>query len=136
MKKATPAAEQFAVLGVSKSDYTDAMKLAIRQKWTNLPVDVPVAELRTRLAAVTPAPVPSLEEVTVAIAAAHPDLPVEDVADKARTEQARLKRNAAVHAWRQRNQLQAALDARDHKFKVLRAKAAEAKAARGGLVSA
>jgi hypothetical protein len=113
-KQSTAAAAQFAQLGIPEADWTSAMSLAVRQKWSSLPVEKPVAELRRELAQVAVPRVPSRGE----LAAMHPTYDEAAVVK----EEARLKRNAAVHAWRQRNQLQAALDARELRFAAMRAK--------------
>ena len=111
--KATPAAEQFAALGFADPlDWTPAMALAVKQKWTNLPVDRKVDVLRADLAA-----------VMVSVTATAHDLVVAGFstdADACATEASRLVRNAKVNAWRVRNQIQAALDARALKFAILR----------------
>jgi hypothetical protein len=118
--KATPAAEQFIAHGLTdESAYTPAMQLAIKQKWTGLPIDSPVATLRDAIAKIKPKPVPSVTDVMADLAAQGVS-PVSGEA--AAAEVKRLKRNAAVQAWRERNQLQAALDARELKFAALRAK--------------
>lgn len=108
MTKTDPA-EQFA--GIPESDWTDPMRLAIKQRWTKLPMDAKVDELRARLAAVTVAPIDE-----DALRADFPDV------EKFEAELKRRKRNAAVNAWRERNQIQAALDARQAKFAALRSK--------------
>lgn len=106
-RKSTPAAEQFSAMGLEPADWTDTMRIAVKQRWTNLPVDAKVDDLRTQIAAVTPAPAPTVE---VLLAQGF------GTEDECRTEVARLKRNASVNAWRTRNQLQAALDARELKY--------------------
>ena len=120
MKK-TPAAEQFAALGIAKDDWTDAMRLAVKQKWSGLPVDAKVADLRALLdaATATPLDVPSVEDIKKQMILDGAVIAADAEAIK---EHKRLKRNAAVNAWRERNQIQAALDARDLKFAALRAK--------------
>jgi hypothetical protein len=117
----TPAAEQFAALGLTdETAWTKAMQLAVKQRWAGLPVDVKVADLRARLAAVETAVVPTVEEMLAEHAAMGE--PIDDVARaRAEAERKRLVRNANVNAWRERNQIQAALDARDLKFSALRA---------------
>lgn len=114
------AAAQFAALGIPETDWTDAMRLAVKQKWSSLPVDAKVADLRARLASVETPAVPTIEALRLEFRAAGraADLAAED----AIAEHKRLKRNAAVTAWRARNQIQAALDAREAKFAALRAK--------------
>lgn len=107
--KKTPAAAAFEKLGAKPVDYTPAMRLAVKQKWTDLPTEVPVAELRERLAALEAPSVPTLAELEAD----------ESVTDPA-GELVRLKRNAAVNAWRARNRLQAALDARNLRYAALR----------------
>lgn len=120
MNKQPTAAEQYQSLGLTDpAVYTPAMLLAIKQKWTGLPVDKAVAELRAAVAAVEQAPVPTVPELKAQLILAGVN-PCSDA--DAVLEQKRLKRNAAVNAWRTRNQLQAALDARDLKFAGLRAK--------------
>lgn len=109
-RESKAAADQFAALGIPEADWTDTMRLAVKQRWSNLPVDVKVDDLRTRVAAVKKDPTPTAA-----------DLEAAGFAGDARTEAARLKRNAAVNAWRTRGQLQAALDARELKFAAMRA---------------
>lgn len=111
MSKKTPAAEQFAALRIDPKDFTPAMELAVKQKWSGLPVDEKVGDLRDRLAMVTLPGVPAVEAL------------VADGMDEAdaKAERARLLRNAKVNAWRTRNQIQAALDARDLRFRAMRA---------------
>lgn len=105
--KSVSAAEQFAALGLTDaSKWTPAMNLAVKQKWSSLPVDAKVDDLRTRLAAVKTPAVPSIHALTQQLG----------TADAAKAEHARLLRNAKVNAWRARNQIQAALDAREMKF--------------------
>lgn len=113
-KKSQPAGEQFAALGIDPADYTPAMTLAIKQRWSNLPVDKKVDELRAELAAVQTPAVTSVDALIQ-------ELGTRELAE---AEHRRLKRNAAVNAWRVRNQLRAALDARDLKFAAMRAKRA------------
>lgn len=121
MSKKTPAREQFLALGLTdESAWTPAMVLAVKQKWSGLPLDVKVADLRAQLAALEAEELPSVTELVTSMAAAGEtgaDLP-----ERAAAELKRRKRNAAVNLWRSRNQLQAALDARDLKFAALRAK--------------
>lgn len=121
MTRRTPAAEQFAALGIPETDWTDAMRLAVKQKWSGLPVDAKVADLRTQLDELTARPleVPTVADIKATMILAGAAV-VTDAA--AETEHKRLKRNAAVNHWRERNQIQAALDARDLKFAALRAK--------------
>lgn len=119
MTRKTPAAEQFAALGIAETDWTDPMRLAVKQKWSGLPVDQNVSDLRDAIAAVTQAPVADASEVKAELVLAGAQV-VSD-ADVA-TEVKRRKRNAAVNAWRERNQLQAALDARELKFAKMRQK--------------
>lgn len=118
MPKQTPAAEQFAALGIAEADYTKAMTLAVKQRWSNLPVERKVADLRAELAAVEAPVVPTVDALRTALEAAGEPL----AQAAAEAEHARLKRNAAVTAWRAKNKLQAAIDARDIKFAALRAK--------------
>ena len=106
------AEQQFTELGLTVRDYTPAMKLAIKQRWSNLEVDAKVDDLRARVAAVKVEETPSAE-----ILQAQGMDP-----EEARAEAARLRRNAGVQAWRARNQLQAALDAREAKFAKMRGK--------------
>lgn len=110
-KKSRAAAAQFAELGIDEADYTPAMRLAVKQKWSSLPVDQPVGKLREQIAAVV-----TEQPDMAALTAAFPE-PAEFEA-----ELRRLKRNYAVTAWRRRNQLQAALDARDLRFAAMRSK--------------
>lgn len=115
-KKATNgkgAAAQFEALGIPEADWTDAMRLAVKQRWSNLPVDVKVDDLRASLAAVTEPAAPTEAEL---VAAGFTTEPAQH------DELARRKRNAKVQAWRARKQIQAALDARDLRFKAMRAK--------------
>lgn len=117
----TPAAEQFRALGLTdEKAWTDAMQLAVKQRWGGLPVDKKVADLRAALEAVTLAPIPSVDEM-VAEAVSLGGTDDEATRTKATAEHKRLKRNAAVNAWRERNQIQAALDARDLRFAAMRA---------------
>ena len=120
------AAQQFEQLGIELKDHTRAMQLAVSQRWTNLPVDLPVGELRKRIAAVKTAPVASVEDVMADRVTAGEN-PV--VRADCEAEVARLKRNAAVNAWRERNQLQAALDAREIAWRARFAKKSTKKAA-------
>lgn len=110
-RRLTPAAEQFHQMGLTPADYTPAMEIAVKQKWGDLPVDDKVADLRDRIDAVTTEPTPTAIELE------HAGLDAEAAA----TEAKRLKRNAKVQAWRERNHLQAALDARELKFARMRA---------------
>lgn len=109
-RNSTPAADQFAALGIPEADWTDTMRLAVKQRWTNLPVDEKVGVLREQIAAVTKDPTPTADELAASGFAGDPV-----------KEAARLKRNAAVNAWRARGQLQAALDARELRFAAIRA---------------
>lgn len=118
MPKATPAAEQFTALGINPADYTPAMQLAVKQKWGNLRVNEKVDVLRRDLAAVVTEPAPPVESIEATARA----MGEADPTAYAVAEHKRLKRNHAVAAWRARNQIQAALDARDLKFKAMRAK--------------
>lgn len=118
-KKSTAAAAQFTALGIDEADYTDAMRLAVKQRWSNLPVDQKVDDLRAALAAVKEPALPTDDEL---VAAGF----TTDVAKH--DEMARRKRNAKVQAWRARKQIQAALDARDLRFRAMRAKRSTAKA--------
>jgi len=122
MPKLTPAADQFAALGLTADQFTPAMQLAIKQKWSGLPVDKKVGDLRDALAAVTPPTHATLVDLLEASNADHPGRTIDEQHSLAGAEHARLKRNAAVAAWRERNKLQAAIDARDLKFAALRAK--------------
>lgn len=119
MPRRTPAAEQFAALGIPEDDYTDAMRLAVKQKWTGLPVDAKVADLRDQLAALKPTEVETPAQIKTRLILAGAPVVTDAEVD---VEHKRLKRNAAVNDWRARNQIQAALDARDAKFAALRAK--------------
>lgn len=110
------AAEQFKAMGIPESDWTDTMQVAVKQRWSSLPVDEKVADLRARLAAVAEPVLPSLEDLTKQYEAAADPHAEQTATD----ELARLKRNAKVQTWRARKQIQAALDARDLKFKALR----------------
>jgi hypothetical protein len=104
------AADQFAGLGLAEADYTPAMTLAVKQRWSNLPIDRKVDDLRAAVAAVK-----AVETPTVEI------LEAQGFEGDAKVEAARLKRNATVNAWRERNQLQAALDAREARYAAMRA---------------
>lgn len=119
--KKKSADAQFAALGIPESAWTPAMRLAVKQRWSSLPVDETVDSLRHRLADVTPHAVPEPAELAASD---------ESFADAAAAEKeiARLKRNAAVNAWRERTQLQAALDARGLKFAGMRGRKKEASA--------
>jgi hypothetical protein len=100
---------------------TDAQRHALKQGWnlTDL-LGLTVAELRARLAAVTPADVPSVVDLATQAPA---DLPMDELPSTwAVKEHARLKRNAVTNAWRERMRLQAALDTRGAKYAALRAK--------------
>lgn len=112
-KKSSGAAAQFAAMGIPESDWTDAMHLAVKQRWSNLPVDVKVDDLRASLADVKEPALPTVAEL---VAAGF------DTEPQQKDEMARRKRNAKVQAWRARKQIQAALDARDLRFKAMRAK--------------
>ena len=111
MPKRTPAAQQFTDLGIPEADWTPAMQLAVKQRWSGLPVTSTVAELRAELAKVEAVATPTAERL------------VEDgmAQAEAEAEAKRLKRNAAVNAWRTKTQVQAALDGRDLRFKRMRA---------------
>lgn len=126
----TPAADAFIALGLTdQTAWTPAMHLAVKQRWTDLPLDVKVGELRDRIANLTAPEVPDVGTVKANLILANRA----EVSDAdAKAEHARLKRNAGVNAWRQRGQLQAALDARDLKFKALRAKVGKTAAPRAG----
>ena len=104
---ATPAADAFAGLGLDETEWTPAMTIAVRQCWSGLPTDAPVADLRAAIANI---PQPTRDT----IAAQNPDVTDAD-------ELSRLCRNAKVNAWRKRTQLQAALDARSLRFAKMRA---------------
>lgn len=108
----TTARDAFAALGLTETDWTPAMRLAVKQKWTNLPVDEKVSVLRERLQAV------SAESTADAQTLHNAGFGTEE---ECAAEAARLKRNAGVQAWRARNQIQAALDAREAKFAKMRA---------------
>jgi hypothetical protein len=118
------AADQFTALGLTDADYTDAMRIAVKQGWSNLPVDAKVADLRDALAAVT---TPVITDTD-----ARAGLPADATDEQVAVEVARLRRNAGVNAWRQRTRIQAALDARGAKFAAMRAKANRALPARAG----
>jgi hypothetical protein len=118
--KATPAAEQFAALGLTdQSAWSPAMNLAVKQKWANLPVDRKVDDLRAELAAIAVDEVPTVDMLEGSAMPQHGDAR-EMTRDEAVAEHARLLRNAKVNAWRKRNQIQAALDARALKFAQMR----------------
>lgn len=122
--KATPAAEQFAALGLTDpAAWSPAMNLAVKQKWANLPVDRKVDDLRAELAAVEVAKTPDAAALLAGNAAGATEPCYAAATDQAAAdvEAARLKRNAKVNAWRVRNQIQAALDARAMKFAAMRA---------------
>lgn len=111
--KSLSAAEQYTAMGLTDpAVWTPAMNLAVKQKWSNLPVDVKVDDLRGRLASVEAPTVESLDALTQRLG----------TLDAAKAEHARLLRNAKVNAWRARNQIQAALDARELKFAAMRGK--------------
>jgi hypothetical protein len=111
--KVTPAAEQFAALGLNDpAAWSPAMHLAVKQRWGNLPVDRKVDDLRAELAAVEVEATP--DAATVLSLGLAPDQTAAEV------EAHRRKRNAKVNAWRARNQIQAALDARALKFAQMR----------------
>jgi hypothetical protein len=114
----TSALDAFASLGLTdQTVFTKAMALAVKQRWTDLPTDRKVDELRADLA-VLEADGPAEVASVLALEGIGSGL---DHAE-AEKEHARLKRNAAVNHWRARNQIQAALDARDLKFAAMRAK--------------
>lgn len=120
MPRTSHSAEaQFRDLDIPVTDWTPAMQLAVKQKWSSLPVDEKVADLRDRLAAVKPATVPSVADLKAQLILEGRDVVTDADAE---AEHKRLKRNAAVNAWRERNQLQAALDARELRFAAMRAK--------------
>jgi hypothetical protein len=111
----TSARDAFASLGLTdESAWTKAMNLAVTQKWTDLPTGEKVDDLRAARAAVKEAEVP--EAAVLVATGVCADL------EAAGVERKRLVRNAKVNAWRERNKLQAALDARDLKFAAMRAK--------------
>jgi len=118
MPKKTPAAELFNACGIAPDDYTAAMRLAVKQRWSGLPIHEKVDVLRARLAAVQ---VASVDPAAVCESLAA-DTPAAALDAATAAEVKRLKRNASVNAWRERNQLQAALDAREAKFAALRAR--------------
>lgn len=126
-----PAHESFTKLGLAPAVWTDAMRLAHKQRWTNLPVDDKVADLRDRLAAVAPDPVRSVDQLLVDMLASGQS-PVTRA--DAEAEHKRLKRNAGVNAWRERGRLQAALDARELRFAAMRAAKKPAPAPAAGAV--
>lgn len=111
----TPAAAQFAALGIAEEDYTDAMRTAVTQRWAGLPVEKKIGDLRAELAAIE-TPTITLDDVPRGTG----DPAVVEAA--AAEELKRLRRNAAVNTWRAKTKLQAAIDARDVKFAALRAK--------------
>lgn len=111
MPKRITAAQQFTDLGIPESDWTPAMRLAVKQRWSLLPVSEKVDVLRQGIAAVEPDPTPTVDQLATT---GHPR-------EECEKEARRLKRNAGVNAWRDRGQLQAALDARTLKFAQLRA---------------
>lgn len=118
MPKKTPAADQFRALGLTdETAWTDTMRLAVKQRWSGLPVDAKVADLRAQLAAIVPDPVPTAAALQAALEAAGEPLAEQAAA----AEHKRLKRNVAVDVWRRRGKVQAAIDARDLKFAALRA---------------
>jgi hypothetical protein len=113
-RNSKPAAEQFADLGLTNpKHWTPAMELAVKQKWSNLPIGDKVDDLRAAIADVVTDVTPSPEMLQATGFS-------KDV-DACRVEAARLKRNATVNAWRKRNQLQAALDAREMRYAAMRA---------------
>lgn len=119
MTRRTPAADQFKALGIPETDWTDAMQLAVKQKWSGLPVDDKVADLRAALEALTQPEVPTVEQIKGELVLAGNPVVTDDMAT---AEHKRRKRNAAVNHWRARNQIQAALDAREAKFAMMRGK--------------
>lgn len=123
MTRRTPAAEQFAALGIAEDDYTDAMRLAVKQKWSGLPVDDKVADLRAALEALESPAVPDVAQIKADLVLAGNTVVSDEMAT---AEHKRLKRNAAVNHWRSRNQIQAALDARELKFAAMRGKRSSA----------
>lgn len=135
MPKQTPAADQFAGLGITPDQYTPAMQVAVKQKWSALRVDEKVADLRAAHAAVLLPPVPTVEEMLAEHAVVTGQPVTDDDRTRAEAEVVRLRRNAAVNAWRERTKLQAALDARDLKFAALRAKRGTAGAPRPGTLT-
>ncbi len=105
-------ADQFRALGLTdETEWTPGMRLAVKQKWSGLPIDAKVDDLRAQLAAVQVEPVPAVDDLTKLIGDR----------DMAVAEHARLTRNAKVNAWRERGRLRAALEARELKFARLRA---------------
>lgn len=118
-RKNNSAAAQFAAMGIDPKDFTETMELAVKQKWSGLPVDEKVDDLRAQIADVEVDPTPTADMLQATGFSRDPDA--------CRVEAARLKRNATVNAWRRRGQLQAALDAREIKFAKVRAKRAAAK---------
>lgn len=133
MTRKTPAAEQFAALGIAEDDYTDAMQLAVKQKWSGLPVEDKVADLRAALEALEAPTVPDVAQIKADLVLAGNTVVSDEMAT---AEHKRLKRNAAVNAWRTRNQIQAALDARELKFAAMRNKRASASKPATATVSA
>lgn len=130
-RNSKPAAEQFADLGLTnQKHWTPAMQLAVKQKWSNLPIGDKVDDLRNAIADIVTDPTPSVE-MLLATGFSKDE-------GACRVEAARLKRNATVNAWRRRNQLQAALDAREMKYAAMRAARSKkgAAAATDGLVQA
>lgn len=123
MSKKPAAADQFAALGLDQSVWTEPMRIAVAQKWSGLPVDTKVGDLRDQLAAPYELVVPTVDELIEAAAAAGGGDTADDDAlgVRAAAEHARLTRNAKVNAWRARTKLQAALDARELRFAALRA---------------
>lgn len=125
----TKAADQFAALGLNPSDWTPTMALAVKQRWTDLPIETKVGDLREQLAALVPAPVPPVGDVKAAMILERRATVADD---EAAAEHRRLKRNAAVNHWRARNQIKAALEARDAKFAKMRARRGQTAAPRPG----
>ena len=121
-RNSKPAAAQFEALGLTPKDWTPAMQMAVKQKWSNLPVDDKVDDLRQRIADVEPEPTPS-PDILMATG-------FSTKADECAEEAKRLKRNATVNAWRVRTQLQAALDARELRFAKVRAARSDGKKAK------
>lgn len=112
-RNSKPAAAQFDALGLTPTDWTPAMQMAVKQKWANLEVDAKVDDLRARIADVEPDPTPTADILMASGFSTDED----ECAAEAR----RLKRNATVNAWRERTQLQAALDARELRYAKVRA---------------
>jgi hypothetical protein len=129
MPKKITAAQQFEKLGLGPADYTTAMRNAVNQRWSELPVDRKVDELRADLAAVTREATATVEELLDAevqiLAQNGVTMTVDELPaatrDAAVKEAERLKRNAGVNAWRERGKIQAALDARELRFAAMRA---------------